>query len=128
MRNRLAPAGLIWATRGRTWGFRFLLDDGLDDPLVAYEQAFHDLTSEELTAVGRQGPVVALRFPDPLGRTDSAGRTIPHEFVVRGPLSDRIEFSDDGLALVWPLVAATYDEVWDDAAGPRAQDLWSSAR
>ena len=31
---------LIWATRGRTWGFRFLRDGGLEDPLDTYEEAF----------------------------------------------------------------------------------------
>ncbi len=31
---------LIWATRGRSWGFRFLLDGGYSDPLPVYEKAF----------------------------------------------------------------------------------------
>ena len=43
-------AGLIWATRGRTWGFRFLLDGGQADPLTTYERAFARLP-DELTAM-----------------------------------------------------------------------------
>ena len=31
---------LIWATRGRTWGFRFLLDGEYASPLATYESAF----------------------------------------------------------------------------------------
>ena len=31
---------LIWATRGRTWGFRFLRDGGFPDPLPVYDLAF----------------------------------------------------------------------------------------
>jgi hypothetical protein len=53
---------LIWATRGRSWGFRFLLDGGLADPLGAYEAAFSGLNDDpELwrRSVGR----VPLRFP-----------------------------------------------------------------
>ena len=26
---------LIWATRGRTWGFRFLRDGGFEEPRVS---------------------------------------------------------------------------------------------
>ncbi len=33
-------AGFIWATRGRTWGFRFLRKGGYEDPLGVYEDAF----------------------------------------------------------------------------------------
>ena len=32
--------GFIWATRGRTWGFRFLRTGGLQDPLGTYEAIF----------------------------------------------------------------------------------------
>ena len=36
----------IWATRGRTWGFRFLRTAGRVDPLKLYEAAFRgDLDS-----------------------------------------------------------------------------------
>ena len=31
---------LIWATRGRTWGFRFLRNGGFEDPLAVYDDAF----------------------------------------------------------------------------------------
>ena len=41
--NATYPDSVIWATRGRTWGFRFLLDAGLSDPLADYERAFGDL-------------------------------------------------------------------------------------
>ncbi|MCW5951065.1 MAG: hypothetical protein KIT69_02240 [Propionibacteriaceae bacterium] len=62
---------LIWATRGRSWGFRFLLDGGFADPLPTYEQAFAGL--EDDRAVCRKaGGRLALRFPDPLGRKPAA--------------------------------------------------------
>lgn len=37
------PTRLIWATRGRSWGFRFMLDGGLSDPLPDCERAFGDV-------------------------------------------------------------------------------------
>ena len=60
---------LIWATRGRSWGFRFLLKGGLSDPLLVYERSFAD-AKEEPAACHRAAGKVALRFPDPLGRRD----------------------------------------------------------
>lgn len=107
---------LIWATRGRTWGFRFLLDGGLANPLPAYDRAFAG--HEDGTALcHRVGGSVALRFLDPEGRRDTAGRLIPHEFVVMGEHADEIATVEDGLSRIWSLVSDFYARVWD-AEGP----------
>lgn len=103
---------LIWATRGRTWGFRFLSDGGFEDPLPVYDSAFAGL-GDELDAWQRVGDKVALRFADPLGRKDRAGRVIPHEFVVFRPLADEIRSVEDGRRLVWDLVSAEYARLWE---------------
>ncbi|MEV8371374.1 hypothetical protein AB0P21_01500 [Kribbella sp. NPDC056861] len=116
------PETLIWATRGRSWGFRFLLNGGLPDPLREYENAFADL-QDEPTAYRRTAGKVALRWPDPLGRRDTAGRLIPHEFVVSGDLAGEIESVEDGLRQIWPLVAETYARVWDAESPPTTADL-----
>lgn len=116
------PEGLIWATRGRSWGFRFLLDAGLRDPLLDYERAFANL-GEEPMVWRRAGGKVALRFPDPLGRRDAAGRVIPHEFVVSGDLAHEIASVEDGLGQIWPLVAGAYARVWDAEGPPSVADL-----
>ena len=113
---------LIWATRGRFWGFRFLLKGGLSDPLRTYERAFagHDDTPKTWR---RAAGTVALRFPDPLGRRDASGRVIPHEFVVFGDMAGEIESVEDGLRHIWPLVAEAYARVWDAERPPSAADL-----
>lgn len=116
------PATLIWATRGRSWGFRFLLNGGLSDPLADYERIFAGL-GDEPTTWRRAAGKVALRFPDPLGRRDSAGRVIPHEFVVSGNLADEIESVEDGLHRVWPLVTEAYTRVWAAEYPPSVADL-----
>lgn len=113
---------LIWATRGRSWGFRFLLDGGRSDPLPDYERAFARLGDAPATW-RRDAAAVALRFPDPLRRSDTAGRVIPHEFVVLGDLADEIGSIEDGLRKVWPLVADTYARVWDAENAPSPADL-----
>lgn len=113
---------LIWATRGRNWGFRFLLDAGLDDPLPEYERAFAEL-ADEPAAWGRNGHVVAVRFPDPEGRRDAAGRVIPHEFVVFGSGADLVNSVDDGAQHLWPLVEESYGYVWDADTVPSVADL-----
>jgi hypothetical protein len=120
--QRDLPEGLIWATRGRSWGFRFLLDGGLSDPLLEYERIFADL-GDEPTGWRRVSGKVALRFPDPLGRRDAAGRVIPHEFVVSGDLANDIESAEDGRQRVWPPVAEAYAQVWDAEEPPSATGL-----
>lgn len=111
---------LIWATRGRTWGFRFLCGGGYPDPLVEYDKAFSGV-GDDTRAYCRSGSVVALRFPDPEGRRDSAGRVIPHEFVVQGPVVQTIKSVGDGLDVVWPLVADIYEGVWDSPGPPAVE-------
>lgn len=114
--------GLIWATRGRSWGFRFLLDGGLSDPLLEYERAFADVGDKPMAWRSAAGKV-ALRFPDPLGRRDAAGRVIPHDFVVPGDFATDIQSAEEGMHQVWPLVAEAYARVWDAKRPPVAADL-----
>lgn len=108
---------LIWSTRGRSWGFRFLLNGGLADPLPTLERAFQGL-ADEPTCCHRTEGAVALRLSDPLGRRDASGRVIPHEFVVIGDPADEIKTVKDGLQLIWPLVRETYALIWDSEHPP----------
>ncbi|MBM9459106.1 hypothetical protein JK386_04270 [Nocardioides sp. zg-536] len=103
---------LIWATRGKTWGFRFVRDGGFADPLPPYERAFAGVGVGP-RAFQRCGPTVAVRFPDPLGRKDAAGRPIPHELVLFPPQSADINNVEDALEVVWPLLAEEYASIWD---------------
>jgi hypothetical protein len=120
--SALRPTQLIWATRGRSWGFRFLLDAGFEDPLTEYERAFAGV-SDAPTAYAITGDRVALRFPDPDGRRDAAGRIIPHEFVVFGEFAKEIHSVDAGVRQVWPLVQDAFARTWMLAAAPQAADL-----
>lgn len=116
------PTALIWATRGRNWGFRFLLTAGLDDPLPTYEHAFAGL-SDSPTAWRPDGATIAVRFPDPLDRRDSASRVIPHEFVAIGDLATTVSCVEEGIQRLWPLVDRAYARVWDQEAAPLTEDL-----
>jgi len=109
---------LIWATRGRNWGFRFLRNDASGDPLAFYDTAFSGVedTSEACRRVGGAGAqpgMVALRFPDPEGRRDRAGRVIPHDFVVFSALADEVHSVEAGRQRIWPLVADEFEQVWE---------------
>lgn len=108
---------LVWATRGRSWGFRFLLDGGLQDPLTVYERCVADL-GDAAAAWDRSANAVAIRLPDPAGRRDASGRLIPHEFVLLGPCVEEINSVEDGLRLIWPLVAEFYASVWEAERPP----------
>lgn len=115
---------LVWATRGRDWGFRFLLTGGFSDPLLTYERAFSGLPAGE-AAIQVIGGVLALRFMDPLDRRDRSGRPIPHEFVLTGPDVVQVRSVDDGIQKIWPLVADYYEEVWAESAAPSPHESLS---
>lgn len=114
--------GLIWATRGRSWGFRFLLDGGLPDPLPEYERVFAEL-DDAAASWRRSGGTVAVRFPDPMTRRDASGRVIPHEFVVFGDLANDVASVEDALRVIWPLVEDAYARVWDAEVPPSPADV-----
>jgi len=116
---------LIWATRGRTWGFRFLLNGGFPDPLATYEVAFAG-TEGVSSLCARVGPNVALRFPDPLGRRDDAGRIIPHDIVVLPPLDEEVRTVDDGVLRIWPRLAHAFELAWDAPKPPSPGDVRAS--
>lgn len=46
----------------------------------------------------------SLRFPDPDGRTDRAGRVIPHEFVVLAPDHANLQDADAARRTLWDAV------------------------
>ena len=106
---------IIWATRGKTWGFRFLRTGDVSNPLKVYENAFAGIegTAE---AFRKRAASVAVRFPDPDGRRDRAGRVIPHEFVILDPDAADISSAEQARVVVWQEVAAQYGAVWDQAS------------
>lgn len=117
---------LIWATRGRTWGFRFLLDGEWGDPLAEYERVFSG-APDRPTAWLRTGGTVAVRFPDPQGRRDASGRVIPHEFVAIGDLATNVNSVAEGIEEFWPLVEHAYARVWNSERAPATDDLLFNA-
>lgn len=118
------PEGLIWATRGRSWGFRFLLDGGLADPLFTYERAFADFPEEPDLWRKLSGRAAALRFLDPDGRRDLAGRPIPHDFVLLRWRAQPLTSFESAREAVWNTVADAYARVWDLDQPPTDCELW----
>lgn len=110
---------LIWATRGRSWGFRFLLRGGIEDPLATYERAFEQAEGER-TYLRHADGMVAIRFADPSGRCDEAGRVIPHDVVILASPRLRLASVEEGVELVWPLMESAYDKVWDLPRAPQS--------
>lgn len=102
----------LWATRGREWGFRFLLKGGLSDPLPTYEAAFGDPESSG-EMLQRTSRTIAVRLDDPLGRKDRSGRLIQHDFVLLPPLPKDLRTLDDARRILWPLVDERYEQIWD---------------
>ncbi|MER7604726.1 hypothetical protein [Nocardioides sp. NPDC127503] len=113
---------IIWATRGRSWGFRFLLRGGLADPLSEYERAFAEV-SDEPQAWARVSGKVAVRLRDPQDRKDASGRVIPHQFVVSGELASSIGSVEDGFLHLWPLVEEIFDDIWQAERPPGSEGI-----
>jgi hypothetical protein len=82
-----------------------------------YEDTFSKV-GEQPEAWRRVGDKVALRFPDPYGRQDAAGRVIPHDFVLFEGWADGINSLEDGRQRVWPEVADEFERVWDKTEPP----------
>lgn len=119
--NRDESIRFIWATRGKTWGFRFLRSAGFADPLTDYERAFADVSDQREVCHRADPDTVVLRFDDPESRCDSAGRVIPHDFVLIGRWADGINSITEGLHAVWPLVADEFAACWDAEEPPPAR-------
>ena len=111
---------LLWATRGRSWGFRFLPVEGTTgaDPLALYERAYigHEDESE---GCWRTDDLLAVRFADPEGRADESGRVIPHELVLGAAGTTELATPEAAVEQVWPLLAERYEAIWDGAAPER---------
>ncbi|KAB1663243.1 hypothetical protein [Pseudoclavibacter sp. CFCC 13611] len=109
----------IWATRGYSWGFRFLSSGRYADPLPVYEGVFSSASADEEFFI-RRSDIVGMRFLDPLGRKDRSGRVIPHEFVVDGQDAIGISTVGEGRETLWPRVSHHYEQVWK--RNPSAND------
>ena len=110
----LEPGSFIWATRGHTWGFRFLRDGGYPDPLPVYEGAFYGIAEERQVCV-QVGETIALRFPDPEGRKDRARRVISHDFVIHPSTSGVLPRLPEARKVAWESVSAEYGSIWADS-------------
>ena len=107
----------LWSTRGKTWGFRFLHTAGLANPLAVYEDAFAGTEGAPETFT-RRDQTLAVRFPDPDGRTDRAGRVIPQEFVVLAPDHAVFKDADAARQALWDVVREPYAAVWGQSSPP----------
>lgn len=103
---------IMWATRGKNWGFRFLADGAENDPLPTYRKAFENRELER-EFIRTSPEFTAARIDDLLDRTDDFGRTIPHDFVLRGQFAEGINTLEDVREIIWPLVAQQYEDIWD---------------
>jgi hypothetical protein len=82
-----------------------------------YEEAFSEV-GDQPEAFRRVANNVVLRFPDPNGRRDAAGRIIPHDFVLIGRWADGINSLEDGRQRIWHEVADDFEDVWNKPDPP----------
>jgi hypothetical protein len=85
-----------------------------------YESVFSEI-GDQPEAWRRIGDTVGLRFPDPHGRRDAAGRVIPHDFVLFGQWAAEVGSLHEGREMVWPEVAEEFARNWDSPEPPSAE-------
>jgi hypothetical protein len=104
---------LIHASRGKNKGFHFIKSGGLPDPLHDYEKAFGaDSGKAEMFRRLDDGRIAA-GFLDPQGRSDHAGRMIPHQVLIPHSMASGINNLDDVRNKIWPLLKPTYDTMYE---------------
>ena len=94
----------------------------MEDPLLAYDELLNATDDQQPDVIRRLGDRVALRFPDPEQRTDAAGCTTPHEFVLSGPEARGVNSLEEGRDRIWPLVAKEYAEGWEASEPPAGRE------
>ena len=114
-----SPKNIVYATRGKNKGFSIYDSGGLQEPFSALENAGLMSGRNEI----RPGNIrklkdgsVAASMDDPLGRTDSAGRVIPHMMIIPKSMSTGIENIGDVASKIWPLLADRYAPTYDPQA------------
>jgi hypothetical protein len=117
------PEHILWSTRGLDWGFSLVLVPKLkcQDWLRVRDAIFGGSSNDgdffkrdSIGLCGSREEYAAVRFLDPKGRKDRAGRVIPHEFVIFGPSSNPF---NDGATLkeaAWKQAESCYKEIFAD--------------
>ena len=112
------PTSVIYSSRGKNKGFRFLEDGGTKTVLSEWEKAFGADGGE----AGSHGDFfkkyegkIAAQFMDPKGRRDAAGRLIPHSIILPPTMTEGVNSIEDVKTKVWPTLEKTYDAFWEES-------------
>lgn len=109
----------FWATRGHEWGNRLLRKPAVEKPLEQFEAHLALLSDEDDSLAPIPGGY-ALRFTDPEGRHDRAGRPIHHEVVVLDEPGPPPVDLNAAVSRVWPEIRNDYARLWGNGNSPSA--------
>jgi hypothetical protein len=114
------PTDIIHATRGKHRGFGILRHGGINNPVAEMDKAFGGNESAGyFKRYGDHLEKVAGSFPDPQGRKDFAGRTIPHVVILPKGMSEGVNNIDDLQKKAWPLIKDTFNALHGSAFDAR---------
>lgn len=114
------PSDLIYSSRMRGKGFSFVRKGNLPDPLPEYERGFgRDSGARNVfKRYGDNNEKIAVSFDDPDGRTDSAGRVIPHEVIIPKTMSAGINTHAEAVAKAWSIIGPKFADDYDNEIDP----------
>lgn len=117
---KIDPNDILWSSRGKDWGFRILQHPNFEyEWLDVYKEVFANSKDDERfykrtqvkIGLTKKEECVGIRFLDPELRCDSAGRIIPHEFIVFGQSSLALKDHTDWVQL-WPIISEKYAKLY----------------
>lgn len=106
------PTSVVYSSRGKNMGFTILESGGTNKPIEVLERAGLTTGNEEAFKRLPDGSIGA-HFFDMKGRTDRAGRRIPHSLVIPPVKAEGINTLDDVKKKVWPTLEKTYDDFYE---------------
>lgn len=99
---------IVHASRGKNKGFEFFRQGGLPNYLSEYEKVFGADSGKSSHFEKLPDGRAAAAFLDPKGRTDFAGRPIPHQVIIPKSLAANVHNMDDVMSKIWPELEKTY--------------------
>lgn len=106
------PTSVLHASRAKNTGFKVLKDGSTMSPLSAVSKVFGEEDPKVGTFKRTADGLVGVVFNDPQGRTDRAGRVIPHMVVIPKEHAIRVGTYDAAVRKAWSLVKDSYEDHW----------------
>jgi hypothetical protein len=103
------PTDIVFYSRGKNKGLRFMQNGGTPTPLAEFGKGFQGDYDQPMDYFHKYEGKIAVVLKDPEGRKDHAGRYIPHNLIIPKSMAPGIDNIDDVVEKIWPKLKDIYD-------------------